>query len=186
MLHSMPPLAPFSAEASEALQTAQHVSHIVSAGAVCCGAKRGADDALQITAAVQVLYLADDQQLCAMQRMLPLTMSCAAAGDVSQIELNARASSAGEKGMLLTVTAAGMASPGETLAFRHITAAEAGEKAAGREGVTLLLRYIDQERELWDVAKDCGATVDAIRKANDMAAEVSSVRNTMLLIPIQA
>ena len=186
MLHSMPPLAPFSAEASEALQTAQHVSHIVSAGAVCCGAKRGADDALQITAAVQVLYLADDQQLCAMQRMLPLTMSCAAAGDVSQIELNARASSAGEKGMLLTVTAAGMASPGETLAFRHITAAEAGEKTAGREGVTLLLRYIDQERELWDVAKDCGATVDAIRKANDMAAEVSSVRNTMLLIPIQA
>ena len=52
--------------------------------------------------------------------------------------------------------------------------------------MTLLLRYIDHERELWDVAKDCGATVDAIRKANDMAAEVSSVRNTMLLIPIQA
>ena len=102
-LHTMPPLTPFATEASETVQTAQHVSHVVAASACCCGAKRDADGALQITAAVQVLYLSDDQQLYVMQRLLPLTMPCAVPGDLTQIELSARASSAGESDMLLTV-----------------------------------------------------------------------------------
>lgn len=186
VLHSMPPLVPFTAEAAETLQTAQHVSHVVSAEAFCCGAKRGASDELLLTAAVQVLYLGDDQQLCALQRMLPLTMPCTAAGEVSQIELSARASSAGEKGILLSVTAAGMAAAEDHCTFRHITAAEAGEPQQDRSGVTLLLRYVDKEQPLWDIAKSCGTTMDAIRQANELAADVSSVAGTMLLIPIQA
>ena len=63
-LHSMPPLTPFAAEVNETLQTAQHVSHIIHAGAVCCGAKRNTTtNTLQLTVAVQVLYLNDEQQL---------------------------------------------------------------------------------------------------------------------------
>lgn len=186
MLHTMPSLASFAAEASETIQTAQHVSHVVSAGACCCGAKRDADGALQMTAAVHVLYLSDDQQLYVLQRLLPLTMPCEVSGDLSQIELSARASSAGENGLLLTVSAAGMAAPSEKLVFRHITEAEAGETAQTADGVTLRLRYIDQEQQLWDIAKACGATVEAIRRANDLSADVSAVCHTMLLIPIQA
>ena len=185
-LHTMPPLTPFATEASETVQTAQHVSHVVAASACCCGAKRDADGALQITAAVQVLYLSDDQQLYVMQRLLPLTMPCAAPGDLTQIELSARASSAGESGMLLTVSAGGMAAPEEQLGFRHITEAEAGDTAQTADGVTLRLRYIDQEQLLWDIAKSCGATVEAIRRANDLAADIAAVSHTMLLIPIQA
>ena len=117
---------------------------------------------------------------------LPLTMPCTAAGEVSQIELSARASSAGEKGILLSVTASGMAAAEEHCAFRHITAAEAGEPQQDRSGVTLLLRYVDKEQPLWDIAKSCGTTMDAIRQANELAADVSSVAGTMLLIPIQA
>ncbi len=184
-LHSMPPLVPFSAEVTETLQTAQHVSHVISAEACCCGAKRSAEGELQLTTAVQILYLGDDQQLCALQRMLPLTAACTAVGEVSQIALAARASSAGEKGLLLTVTVSGMASAEEHCPFRHITVAEAGEQQRGNDGVTLLLRYVGAEQRLWDIAKDCGTTVDAIRRANELAAEAASAANTMLLIPIQ-
>ena len=186
MLHSMPPVVPFSAEATETLQTAQHVSHVVSASAYCCGAKRSAEGDLQITAATQILYLGDDQRLCALQRMLPLTMSCTAVGEVSQIELSARASSAGEKGMLLAVTASGMAAAEERCPFRHITAVEMEERQQNNSGVTLLLRYVGPEQQLWDIAKDCGTTIEAIRRANELAAETASVSDTMLLIPIQA
>lgn len=186
VLHSMPPLVPFTAEATETLQTSQHVSHIISAHAYCCGAKRSVQDELQLTAAVQILYLSDDQQMRALQRMLPLTMPCTAAGEVSQIELSARASSAGEKGILLSVTASGMAAAEEYSLFRHITAVETGEPQQDNGGVTLLLRYVDGEQRLWDIAKSCGTTMEAIRQANELAADAVSVSGTMLLIPIQA
>nr|WP_297172404.1 DUF3794 domain-containing protein [uncultured Agathobaculum sp.] len=184
-LRTMPPLTPFAAEASDTVPTEQHVSHVISAGACCCSAKRGEDNTLQITAAVQVLYLGDDQQLCFLQRMLPLSMACAASGEISQIELTARASSAGEKGMLLTIAAAGMTSPVESFVFSHISSIETEKSAMGEDGVTLRLRYIDREQQLWDIAKECGATMDAIRRANDLAEDASAVSNTMLLIPIQ-
>ena len=109
---------------------------------------------------VQILYLSDDQQMRALQRMLPLTMPCTAAGEVSQIELSARASSAGEKGILLSVTASGMAAAEEYSPFRHITAVETGEPQQDNGGVTLLLRYVDGEQRLWDIAKSCGTTME--------------------------
>ena len=118
--------------------------------------------------------------------MLPLTMPCTAAGEVSQIELSARASSAGEKGILLSVTASGMAAAEEYSPFRHITAVETGEPQQDNGGVTLLLRYVDGEQRLWDIAKSCGTTMEAIRQANELAADAVSVSGTMLLIPIQA
>ena len=79
-----------------------------------------------------------------------------------------------------------MAALEEQLGFRHITEAEAGDTAQAADGVTLRLRYIDQEQLLWDIAKSCGATVEAIRRANDLAADIAAVSHTMLLIPIQA
>lgn len=186
VLHSLPPLAPFGAEASENLPTAQHVSHVVWADGVCCGARRGEADALQLTAAVQVLYLDDDQRLCAVQRMLPLSMPCAAEGEVCRLALAVRAAPAGESGLLATVTAAGMASPETRYAFRHILSAAAEGEPQDRGGVTLLLRYVGAEEPLWEMAKRCGTTVAAIRQANALPDETESVSGTMLLIPLRA
>lgn len=184
-LHSMPPATPFMAETTETVQTAQHVSHIIAASAVNCGAKRVGEDELLITAAVQVLYLGDDQQLCSLQRTLPLTMPCAAKGEVSQIELAVRASSAGEQGVALTVSASGQTALEAQQAFRHINELEAGDAAAALSGVTLVMRYIDQEQALWDIAKACGTTMDAIRRANELPADAKTAAATMLLIPTQ-
>ncbi|MDO5142429.1 MAG: DUF3794 domain-containing protein [Eubacteriales bacterium] len=183
-LRSLPPPLPFSAETTETLQTAQHVSHVVSAMASCCSVKRSEEE-LQLTVAVQVLYLGDDQQLCVLQRVLPMTMSCAVAGTPAQLSLTARASAAGEQGLLLTVSATGQAAAEQLCVFRHLTALETVDRAQDDSGVTLVLRYIDQEQALWDIAKACGTTMDAIRRANELAADAVDVSHTMLLIPIQ-
>ena len=187
VLRSMPPLTPFAAEANETIPTPRHVSHVVHAEAVCCGAKRSpSDGALQLTAAVQVLYLDDEQQLCAVQRTLPLTASCAAAGEISRVGLSSRAAAAGETGLLVSVAETGMAAQEERCTFRRITALEEGEAQRESSDITLVLRYIEQEQNLWEVAKSCGTTVDAIRRANDLPADAVSAAQTMLLIPIQA
>lgn len=184
-LHHMPPASPFVGEASETLQTAHRVSHIISANARCCGAKRVDGDTMQLTTAAQVLYLDEDQRLCSLQRTLPLSVPCAVQGDLSQIELTARGTSAGEQGILLAVGVSGMMAAEEHCAFRSITDIEVDEAQQDLGGVTLVMRYIDSEQPLWDIAKSCGTTMDAIRSANDLPADAAAVSETMLLIPIQ-
>lgn len=185
VLHSTPPGIPFTAETSETLQTAQHVSHIVSAEAVCCSAKRNTSGEIQMTAAIQVLYLSDEQQLYSLGRLMPLSMPCIATGEVSDISLTVRASAAGETGIAFNVSAAGMASAETSVAFRHITSLEVGEPQEKPTDTTLLLRYIEQEQPLWEIAKDCGTTMEEIRHANDLPADATSVSNAVLLIPVQ-
>ena len=55
---------------------------------------------------------------------------------------------------------------------------------AAREGVTLTLRYIDEEEALWDVARTCRTTVAAIRGANGLGENETAVSGRMLLIPM--
>lgn len=184
-LHSMPPSVSFTAEASETLQTAQHVAHIISAEAICCSAKHSAKGDLQITAAIQVLYLSDEQQLYAVSRLVPLTMPCLVAGELSDISLTVRVSAAGETGVMCNVTAAGMATAEERVAFRHITSLEEGEAQQKAADATLLLRYIQEEQQLWEIAKDCGTTMEEIRRVNDLPADATGVSHMVLLIPMQ-
>lgn len=184
ILHSMPIGVPFAAEASADVPTAQAVSHVVAAEAVCCGAKHTGEE-IQLTAAVQVLYLSEEQQLCALQRTLPFTAPCAVPGEVSQLDLSARAVPAGEHGIALTLSVSGVYSNEEHCAFRYITALEAVDSSADSGGVTLILRYIGEEQPLWDIAKACGATIEAIRKANELPEDADHVSDTMLLIPVQ-
>ena len=79
-----------------------------------------------------------------------------------------------------------MAALEERCVFRNITALEESEAPKNNDGVTLVLRYIDQEQALWEVAKSCGTTMEAIRRANDLPPDAVSASKTMLLIPIQA
>ena len=67
----------------------------------------------------------------------------------------------------------------------HISALEIKPKESGHNGVTLVLKQINGEERLWDIAKNCGTTEQAIRCANDLPTEAECVQNAMLLIPIQ-
>ena len=158
---------------------------MIVAQAVCCGAKRVSESELQIKAGVRVLYLSDEQQLCAVQRIVPLTMPYSEAGEPEELTLSARATAAGERGLLLTVTANGAAATQERVTFCHISALEIKAKESSHNGVTLVLKQINGEERLGDIAKNCGTTEQAIRCANDLPTEAERVQNAMLLIPIQ-
>ena len=185
VLHTAPRPAPFTASTEETVQTAQHVSHVVDAEAVCCGAKRAADGTVQLTAAVQILYVNDEQQLCEFRRMLPLTFSGAAEGELSDLSLEVRASPAGETGLRLSIMLSGAGAAEENDTFRCLTAVQESGAPAQTDGVTLILRCVDGTQPLWDIAKACGTTMDAIRRANDLPEDTDHVSQTMLLIPIQ-
>ena len=101
------------------------------------------------------------------------------------LTLSARATAAGERGLLLTVTANGAAATQERVTFCHISALEIKPKESSHNGVTLVLKQINGEERLWDIAKNCGTTEQAIRCANDLPTEAECVQNAMLLIPIQ-
>ena len=184
MLRSTPPASAFAGETTETLQTARHVSHIVFAGAFSCDAKRADGEKAQLTAAVQVLYLDDDQQLCFLQRMLPVSVPCSGQGELSQLELVARGAPSGEQGIMLTLSVKGCIAAEEQCTFRCITELSEIDAPCAANGVTLKLRYIDREQPLWDIAKACGTTMEAIRRANELPADVQTAADTMLLIPI--
>ncbi|MGI6182005.1 MAG: DUF3794 and LysM peptidoglycan-binding domain-containing protein [Agathobaculum sp.] len=187
LLHSIPDAVPFTGETTETLHVSGQAARIIAADAICCGVKRSASDgSVQLTAAVQVLYQDDNQRLCAIQRIIPLSIPCAVEGDLSHIALHTRAAASGENGVLLNISAAGDALSDTRTAFRHITAAEIGEKASSKDGITLILRHIGKEQQLWEIAKSCSTTVAAIRRANGLPDDAVSVSQTMLLIPIQS
>ena len=51
--------------------------------------------------------------------------------------------------------------------------------------MSLILRCVEQEERLWDIAKHYHTTVDAIRQANQIAPECQSAASRMLLIPVR-
>lgn len=68
---------------------------MIAAQAVCCGAKRVSESELQVKAGVRVLYLSDEQQLCAVQRIVPLTMPYSEAGEPEDLTLSGTRHSGG-------------------------------------------------------------------------------------------
>ena len=63
-----------------------------------------------------------------------------------------------------------------------VTALQLGEETSlDPQRPSLILRRCG-DKELWDIAKECGSTVEAICKANGISAEPES--DTMLLIPV--
>ena len=182
-LYSSPEPQPFSAESVESIQTAAHISHIICADAICCGV-RAVEKGLQISASVQVLCLDDEQRLCSVQRVLPLTFTGIEAGTCLRPSLSVRAQTVGERGLTLTVTAEGACERETPLTLRHLCSVEQTARQADT-GVTLLVRHIAEETRLWDIAKDCGSTRAAICAANDLPSDTAAVSDTMLLVPLR-
>lgn len=168
---------------SKASKTAAHISHVICADAVCCGV-RAVEKGLQISASVQVLCLDDEQRLCSVQRVLPLTFTGIEAGTCLRPSLSVRAQTVGERGLTLTVTAEGECERETPLTLRHLCSVEQTARQTDT-GVTLLVRHIAEETRLWDIAKDCGSTRRRSARANDLPSDTAAVSDTMLLVPLR-
>lgn len=59
------------------------------------------------------------------------------------------------------------------------------EGQAREDGPAVIIRTLESDGDLWDIAKELRTTVSAIQIANDMEEEIAPA-GTMLLIPIVA
>ena len=116
---------------------------------------------------------------------LPVALPQAMEGGVAQnLSLSAAATPSGED-VALRVQVMGDLYCRTDCAVNDVTQVEAGAPETDtRDTVTLVLRFVDGEEPLWDLAKRYHTTMRAIRGANDLAADAEAVRGRMLLIPI--
>ena len=116
----------------------------------------------------------------------PMTLEFPAdAGRCEQCRVQIAGTVCGKEGLTLRIRLEGDAIEGGRRELRDLTEVAWGDPLPpSREGVTLVLRYLEGEEALWDVARKCRTTVAAIRGANDLGENEGSVSGRMLLIPM--
>lgn len=148
--------------------------------------REGNTAVMELPGVFQVLYYDADGNLQTRQEAwhgrleLPACPDCDIAAQVSQM----RAAECTAQGDRLRLGGS-IAVEVQTSAREQIpmvTALEVGEqRQPDPERPSLILRRLEQE-DLWELAKLCGSTVDAIRKANQLADDPAP--GQMLLIPV--
>lgn len=176
------------ANAEESMPLGVAVGQIIDATAACHGVQREAEDTLRMILCVRLLFTAEDGQLHSASRTLTLPVHVTQAGaDLSaqDVSLTVAATPNGENATL-KIGISGDLMRHTDCTVNDITSVKAGELEAAddRGAVTLVLRYVNAEEPLWDIAKNYRTTMDAIRGANDLSDDVRCAREQMLLIPI--
>lgn len=175
-------------EVADTVPVGIRVGRVIDVSAVCHAVSQEDASTLRLTAAVNLLVQDEDAQPYSVTRTmtLPVPLPQAMEGGTAQnLVLNASATPAGDDSVSLRVQVAGDLYSRAECVINDITQVEAGAPATDpQDAVTLVLRYVDDDETLWDIAKRYHTTVRAIRGANDMAADTENVRARMLLIPI--
>ncbi|MCI8879811.1 MAG: DUF3794 domain-containing protein [Clostridiaceae bacterium] len=174
-----------SAECTRDIALGEGASHLVQSSAVMTGSPtQGTDGRLSVPVTCQGLYHNEDGAVHSFSK--PLTLEFTAdASRCEQCRVQVASAVCGKEGVTLRARLEGDSIAGDRLELRDITEITIGEPLpAAREGVTLTLRYIDEEEALWDVARTCRTTVAAIRGANGLGENETAVSGRMLLIPM--
>lgn len=174
-----------SAECTRDIALGEAVSHLIQSSAVMTGSPTaGADGRLSVPVTCQGLYHNEDGAIHGFSK--PLTLDFTAdASRCEQCRVQVASAVCGKEGVTLRMRLEGESIQGNRVELRDITEIAMGEPLPPtREGVTLTLRYIDGEEALWDVARGCRTTVEAIRGANGLGENELTVSGRMLLIPM--
>ena len=72
--------------------------------------------------------------------------------------------------------------------LRSVSALNVGEKVSGTssESSSVVVKFIYNDRELWDIAKENNTTVEEIAEANGLDASEKIAAGSMILIPLKA
>ena len=184
----MRPQGALAGSAEEAMPLGMRIAQVVDASAVCHGVQQEDPETMRVTMYVRLLYTSDDGGLYSAGRTLTVPVKLAQAGEqlaAQDVTLTVTASPNGDGAALRIGVGGGLLQRTECM-VNDITAVEAGEPAAdsGMGAVTLVLRYVNGEEPLWDIAKSYRTTVQAIRGANSLPEDAASACGQMLLIPI--
>lgn len=174
-----------SAECTRDIPLGESVSHLVQASAVMTGSPAAdGEGRLNVPVICQGIYQNEDGVTHSFAK--PMTLEFPAdAGRCEQCRVQIAGTVCGKEGLTLRIRLEGDAIEGGRRELRDLTEVALGDPLPpSREGVTLVLRYLEGEEALWDVARKCRTTVAAIRGANDLGENEGSVSGRMLLIPM--
>ncbi|MGN1014433.1 MAG: SPOCS domain-containing protein [Butyricicoccus sp.] len=182
------PLNEFGCEASETIPVGMKVVSVVHACA-------SPDTILQeesrtvLRMMATILYRSDDGEYYSISRAVHMPLHLPdGTGPVQVTGTICRASAtvSGENSVVLSLSARCSLLCEEPLRISDITRLELDTTAVPeRIPVSVILRYVDKEERLWDIAKHYHTTVDAIRQANRLGNEDCCSSSQMLLIPVR-
>ena len=136
-----------------------------------------------------VLYQSDDNEYYTLSRAVHMPLHLpdgVPSAQITGLLCRASATVSGENSVVLSLSGRCSLLCEHTLHVRDITALELDTSAPPEHlPVSLILRCVEQEERLWDIAKHYHTTVDAIRQANQISPECQSTASRMLLIPVR-
>lgn len=182
------PLHELACEASETIPAGMRVVSVIDARAVL-DTILYEEHRTVLRLMACVLYQSDDGEYYTISRAVHMPLSLpdnAPTVQVTGFLCRASATVSGENSVVLSLSGRCSLLQEQTLHVRDITALELDTSAPSeRVPVSLILRCVDKEERLWDIAKHYHTTVDAIRQANQISVDCQSAASRMLLIPVR-
>lgn len=184
------PLSDLTCEASETIPAGMKVTSVaditVSLDCLICEPGR---TALRLMCAI--VYRSDDNQYYTIHRAvtMPLTLP----DDIGSVHLTglltrASATISGEDSVVLSISGRCSMLNEELVHLsdlNELTILDDPAAPEDHDAVSLILRYVESEERLWDIAKCYRTTVEAIRQANHIGTDCLSACKQMLLIPMR-
>lgn len=182
------PLAELGCEATETVPVGMKISQIADVTAALDTLLHDASHtSLRMMACI--VYRSDDGEYYSVHRAIHMPLSLpdgAQAVRLSGMQCRASATISGEDSVVLSLSGRCSLLCDEPLHCSDLSALTVEEQAApSASPVSIMLRYVDAEERLWDIAKHYRTTVDAIRQANQLDSDRLNTRAQMLLIPMR-
>lgn len=182
------PLAEIGCEASETVPVGMKIAQIADVTAVLDTLLREPSRTV-LRMMVCVVYRSDDGEYYSVHRAAHMPLSLP--DGTQSVRLNgmqcrAAATISGEDSVVLSLSGRCSLLCDEPLQLSDVSALTVEETPLPSAApVSLILRHVDAEERLWDIAKCYRTTVDAIRQANQLGADNGSTHAQMLLIPVR-
>ncbi|MGN1031433.1 MAG: SPOCS domain-containing protein [Butyricicoccaceae bacterium] len=184
------PVSDLSCEASETVPAGMKVTSVADVtAALDCLISEPSRTVLRLMCAI--VYRSDDDQYYTIHRAVsvPLILPDGSTSvHLTGLLTRASASISGEDSIVLSISGRCSLISEDPVHLSDLTSLDILEDASdadGRDAVSLILRYVESEERLWDIAKSYRTTVDAIRQANHIGGDCHSAHGQMLLIPMR-
>ncbi len=136
-----------------------------------------------------ILYASDDGEYYSISRAMHIPLQLPEGirtVHLSSLTCRTTATVSGENSVVLSLSGRCSLLCEETLHLSDVSSLEIDRsQVSERSSVSVILRYVEQEEPLWDIAKHYHTTVDAIRHANQLSEDCPTAASRMLLIPVR-